>query len=57
MLGRTMSDTQEFEKAAAASPRPSLSSTSHDQSVVKRIQHALHQTPSLVPLIVLLDRC
>jgi fructose transport system permease protein len=49
-----MSDTQEFEKAAAASPSAVAEFVSHDQSVVKRIQHALHQTPSLVPLIVLL---
>ena len=49
-----MSNTQEFEKAAATSPTTVAEFASHDRSVVKRLQHALHQTPWAVPAIVLL---
>lgn len=51
--GGTMSNTQEFEKAAASSPTAVAAFKSHDRSAVKRIQHTLHQTPWMVPLIVL----
>ncbi|WP_322990876.1 ABC transporter permease [Hoeflea sp.] len=49
-----MSSTQEFEKAAAASPTAVAEFAVHDKSAIKRIQYALHQTPSAVPLIVLI---
>jgi fructose transport system permease protein len=48
-----MSSTQEFEKAAAASPTAVAAFATHDKGAVKRIQHALHQTPWMVPAIVL----
>ncbi|WP_422372750.1 ABC transporter permease [Hoeflea sp.] len=48
-----MSDTQEYEKAAATSPTTVAQFASSHNSPVRRIQHALHQTPSAVPLIVL----
>jgi fructose transport system permease protein len=48
-----MSNTQEFEKAAAASPTTVAEFASHDRSAVKRLQHVLHQTPWAVPAIVL----
>ena len=48
-----MSNTQEYEKAAASSPTVVAAFASHDRRAVKRIQHALHQTPWLVPAIVL----
>ncbi|MDP2731836.1 MAG: ABC transporter permease, partial [Hoeflea sp.] len=47
-----MSNTQEFEKAAAASPT-AVAFATHDQGAIKKIQHALHQTPWMVPAIVL----
>ena len=48
-----MSNTQEYEKAASSSPSVVAAFASHDKRAVKRIQHALHQTPWLVPAIVL----
>lgn len=48
-----MSNTQEFEKAAATSPTTVAEFASHDSSMVKRLQHVLHQTPWAVPAIVL----
>jgi fructose transport system permease protein len=40
-----MSDTQEYEKAAATSPTTVAAFATHDRSMVKSIQHGLHQTP------------
>ena len=48
-----MSETQEFEKAAAASPTAVAAFVSHDRGAIKLIQHALHQSPWMVPAIVL----
>jgi fructose transport system permease protein len=48
-----MSDTQEYEKAAATSPTTVAAFATHDRSMVKSIQHGLHQTPWMVPAIVL----
>ncbi|HSF93014.1 MAG TPA: ABC transporter permease [Paracoccaceae bacterium] len=49
-----MSNAQDFEAAAAGSPESVAEFTSGHTSLVSRLQHALHVTPSLVPLIVLL---
>lgn len=48
-----MSSTQEFERAAAASPTAVAAFATHDKGAIKRLQHALHQTPWMVPAIVL----
>ena len=43
-----------FEAAAASGPQAVASFDDHHHGLGHRIQHTLHQTPSLVPLIVLL---
>ena len=48
-----MSDTQEYEKAAASSPTTVAAFVTTEKNTLKRIQHGLHQTPWMVPLIVL----
>ena len=48
-----MSNTQEFEKAAAASPTAVAAFVTNDKGFIKRLQHGLHQTPWMVPAIVL----
>ena len=48
------SKAQDFEAAAAASPQRVAEFNDSRKGFVHRFQHALHQTPSLVPLIVLL---
>ncbi|MTI45325.1 fructose transport system permease protein [Roseibium hamelinense] len=44
----------EYESAASTSPSAVAEFDQHHQTLVHKIQHALHQTPSLVPLIVLM---
>jgi fructose transport system permease protein len=44
----------EFEAAASQGPQSVAEFDDHRQSIGQKIQHTLHQTPSLVPLIVLL---
>lgn len=43
-----------YEAAAAASPESIAEFDEHRQGAIHKVQHALHQTPSLVPLIVLI---
>lgn len=49
-----MSTPQSFEAAAAGSPEQVAEFDHGQQSFLQKFQHALHVTPSLVPLIVLL---
>ncbi len=44
----------EFESAASKGPHIVAEIDDHHQTIGQKIQHTLHQTPSLVPLIVLL---
>ena len=44
----------EFESAASKGPQSVAEFDDHHQTIGQKIQHTLHQTPSLVPLIVLL---
>jgi fructose transport system permease protein len=46
-------NTQDFEKAAAASPQNVAEFADDRNGVFDKIQHILHQTPAAVPLIVL----
>ena len=48
-----MANPQDFEAAAANSPQAVAKFAEDHSSPVKKLQHALHVTPSLVPLIVL----
>ncbi|NIZ12761.1 ABC transporter permease [Phaeobacter sp. HF9A] len=48
-----MSTPQSYEAAAAGSPEQVAEFDQGHQSFIQRFQHALHVTPSLVPLIVL----
>lgn len=43
----------DFETAAASSPQTVAEFDSHNQGWSHKLQHTLHQTPALVPLIVL----
>ncbi|PIB25226.1 ABC transporter permease [Amylibacter kogurei] len=49
-----MSTDQNFETGLQGSSNKVAEFDNHDASFLKRFQHALHVTPSLVPLIVLL---
>ncbi|KUP91999.1 ABC transporter permease [Tritonibacter horizontis] len=49
-----MSTPQSYEAAAASSPDQVAEFDQGHQSFIQRLQHALHVTPSLVPLIVLI---
>jgi fructose transport system permease protein len=49
-----MSKTEDYEAAAAKSPQAVAEFVQTRRSGLSRFQHALHVTPSLVPLIVLL---
>jgi fructose transport system permease protein len=49
-----MSSNQDYEAAAATSPDTIAEFAQNRKSALSRFQHALHVTPSLVPLIVLL---
>ncbi|GAA0773763.1 ABC transporter permease [Roseibium denhamense] len=51
---KTARGPAEFESAAASSPQTVAEFDEHKQSFGQKVQHTLHQTPSLVPLIVLL---
>ncbi|MEM7463712.1 MAG: ABC transporter permease [Pseudomonadota bacterium] len=48
------SKSQDFEKAAAESPSAVAEFEDHNAGLIGRVQHTLHVTPSLVPLIVLI---
>ncbi len=48
------SSTTSFEAAAAGSPQAVAQFEDERTSLLQKIQHWLHQTPSAVPLIVLL---
>ena len=48
------SNAPDYESAIAGSPETVAEFVETKPSGMKRVQHALHQTPSLVPLIVLL---
>nr|WP_319382932.1 ABC transporter permease [uncultured Roseibium sp.] len=50
---KTAGGQANYEAAAEASPQAVASFDDHHQSFGHKIQHTLHQTPSLVPLIVL----
>ena len=49
-----MSTPQSYEAAAASSPDQVAEFDQGHQNFIQRLQHALHVTPSLVPLIVLI---
>lgn len=49
-----MAEAQDFEKVVADSPQAVAEFTDHDNGFVGKLQHRLHVTPSLVPLIVLI---
>lgn len=49
-----MSDSHSYDAVTAASPDSVADFGDDHSSIIKRIQHALHVTPSLVPLIVLI---
>ncbi|PVB61716.1 ABC transporter permease [Labrenzia sp. 011] len=51
---KTTGEPADYEAAAASAPGAVAAFDDHRHGVGQRIQHALHQTPSLVPLIVLL---
>ncbi|MBO6893216.1 MAG: ABC transporter permease [Roseibium sp.] len=51
---KTAGGPAEFETAAASSPQAVASFDDHSRGLGHKIQHALHQTPALVPMIVLL---
>ncbi|MEO1112622.1 MAG: ABC transporter permease, partial [Pseudomonadota bacterium] len=51
---KTTGGQANYEAAAEASPQAVASFDDHHQSLGQKIQHTLHQTPSLVPLIVLM---
>lgn len=48
-----MAEAQEFEKVIENSPQAVAEFTDNDHGFVGKLQHRLHVTPSLVPLIVL----
>ena len=49
-----MASTQEYEQAAQGVSASVVEFEGQDKSWIGRIQHALHVTPALVPLIVLI---
>ncbi|WP_102108494.1 ABC transporter permease [Oceaniglobus roseus] len=49
----TASKGQDYESSLSGSPSTVAAFTDTRKGIVHKIQHALHQTPSLVPLIVL----
>ena len=49
-----MSTPQSYEAAVTGSPDQVAEFDQGHQSFIQRLQHALHVTPSLVPLIVLI---
>lgn len=49
-----MADTQEYEKHSAGSAQEVAKFADDDRGFVGQLQHRLHLTPSLVPLIVLI---
>jgi len=53
-MADSISKGQDFESSLAHSPTAVAEFDGHSDSLINRLQHTLHQTPSLVPLIVLL---
>ncbi len=54
IMAEGASKGQDFEKAAAESPSAVAEFEDHNTGLIGRVQHTLHVTPSLVPLIVLI---
>ncbi|MCA8882726.1 MAG: ABC transporter permease, partial [Rhodobacteraceae bacterium] len=52
-MPETASKGQDFESSLSQASKTVAKFDDHSKSFVHRLQHALHQTPSLVPLIVL----
>jgi fructose transport system permease protein len=52
-MTQTASKGQDFEAVAAHSPQAVAEFHDHKPSLLNKVQHRLHQTPALVPLIVL----
>lgn len=52
-MSTSKNQPQEFEKAIAASPQTVADFGGHEKTALEKLQHALHQSPALVPLIVL----
>ncbi|KZM48120.1 ABC transporter permease [Labrenzia sp. OB1] len=50
---KTKGGPADFETAAASGPNVVAAFDDHQHGIVYKIQHTLHQTPSLVPLVVL----
>jgi len=50
---KTAGESADYEAAADSSPQAVASFDEHHHGLGHKIQHTLHQTPSLVPLIVL----
>ncbi len=52
-MSNKVSQPQDFEAAIASGPQTVAEFRSHKKTVLEKLQHALHQSPALVPLIVL----
>lgn len=56
-MSTTKNQSQEFEQSLADSPQSVADFGGHQKTLLEKLQHALHQNPALVPLIVLLVSC
>lgn len=52
-MSNKVNQPQDFEAAIASSPQIVADFGGHKKTVMEQLQHALHQSPALVPLIVL----
>lgn len=52
-MSNKVNQPQDFEAAIAAGPQTVVEFGGHQKTVLEKLQHALHQSPALVPLIVL----
>jgi fructose transport system permease protein len=52
-MSTSRNQAQDFEASIASSPQTVAEFDSHTKTVLEKLQHALHQSPALVPLIVL----
>lgn len=52
-MSNQVNQSQDFEAAIASSPQTVAEFGGHEKTALEKLQHALHQTPALVPLIVL----
>ena len=52
-MSTSRNQPQDYEASLASSPQAVAEFESHSKTVLEKLQHALHQSPALVPLIVL----